>query len=76
MGKYPDDKGVCLNDEQMRFTNHNQNGHLPMETKQQGNILIQNALRLCRDTESDKVFLFLNSDHACRTLIEVEYSFW
>ncbi len=43
-----------------------------METKQQGNILIQNALRLCRDTESDKVFLFLNSDQACRALIEVE----
>lgn len=43
-----------------------------METKQQGNILIKNALRLCRDTESDKVFLFLNSDQACRTLNEVE----
>ncbi len=43
-----------------------------METKQQGNILIRNALRLCRDTESDKVFLFLNSDQTCRTLIEVE----
>lgn len=43
-----------------------------METKQQGNIVIQNALRLCTDTESDKVFLFLNSDQACRTLVEVE----
>ncbi len=43
-----------------------------METKQQGNILIQNALRLCRDTGSDKVFLFLNSDQTCRTLSEVE----
>jgi diadenylate cyclase len=43
-----------------------------METKQQGNVLIQNALRLCHDTASDKVFLFLNSDQACRTLNEIE----
>ncbi len=43
-----------------------------METKQQVTILIQNALRLCRDTESNNVFLFLNSDQACRTLLEAE----
>ncbi|MCB2182777.1 MAG: diadenylate cyclase [Desulfobulbaceae bacterium] len=43
-----------------------------MEKQQQANILTRNALRLCRDTESNKVFLFLNSDHACETLIETE----
>lgn len=43
-----------------------------METKEQGNILIRNALRLCDDTKSDKVFLFLNSDQTCRTLTEIE----
>lgn len=43
-----------------------------METQRQANILIQNALQLCRDMESDRVFLFLNSDQACKTVFEIE----
>lgn len=37
-----------------------------MESKQQAYILIKNALQLASDTASDKVFLFLNSEAACK----------
>ena len=39
---------------------------------EQANILIRNALRLAADTAGEKVFLFLNSEQACRTLAEIE----
>ncbi len=35
-----------------------------MENRKQANILIANALRLARETASDKVFLFLNSEQS------------
>ncbi len=37
-----------------------------MEIQEQGTILIEKALQLARDTGSDKVFLFLNSEQACK----------
>ncbi len=43
-----------------------------MDTLQQANILIQNALHLCLDMAGDKIFLFLNSDQACSTIAEIE----
>ena len=45
-----------------------------MEEQEQADILINNALRLSRDTKSEKVFLFLNSDLACRTLLKPEFA--
>ncbi len=43
-----------------------------MEAEKQKSILIKNALCLLEDSESDKVFLFLNSDQTCNTLPELE----
>ena len=43
-----------------------------MNSQQQADILIQNALRLSRDTASEKVFLFLNSEQTCRTLKDIK----
>lgn len=44
-----------------------------MEIHEQGNIIIENALRLAGDTSSDKVFLFLNSEQACKEFSNNEY---
>lgn len=43
-----------------------------MNPANQANILIKNALQLARDTASDKVFLFLNSDQSCQTLLDID----
>ncbi len=39
-----------------------------MNTEDQANIIIGNAIRLARETDCDKVFLFLNSEQACEIL--------
>ncbi len=36
-------------------------------------ILIENALYLAEDTGSEKVFLFMNSDSSCNTLLTEEH---
>lgn len=41
-----------------------------MENQEQAHILISNALQLAEDTACDKVFLFLNSQQACKALKE------
>ncbi|MDR3542501.1 MAG: diadenylate cyclase [Desulfosporosinus sp.] len=43
-----------------------------MKTQEQANILIANSLRLARETTSDKVFLFLNSEQSCRAFGNIE----
>ena len=43
-----------------------------MKTQEQANILIANALRLARETASDKVFLFLNSEQSCKAFSNIE----
>lgn len=43
-----------------------------MKIQEQENIVITNALRLARDTASDKVFLFLNSEQSCKALVSIE----
>lgn len=39
-----------------------------MKTEEQASILINNALQIAKDTASDKVFLFLNSEQSCRAV--------
>jgi diadenylate cyclase len=43
-----------------------------MNNQGQANILITNALRLAEDTLCEKVFLFLNSEQACKVLVDIE----
>jgi hypothetical protein len=43
-----------------------------MNTQEQANILINNALLLAENTSCEKVFLFINSEHVCKTLIDIE----
>jgi hypothetical protein len=43
-----------------------------MNPDNQANILIKNALQLARDTASDKVFLFVNSDQSCQSLLDID----
>jgi len=43
-----------------------------MNTQKQANILIKNALLLAEDTSCEKVFLFINSEQVCKTLIDIE----
>jgi hypothetical protein len=43
-----------------------------MNTKEQANILIKNALLLAEDTFCEKVFLFINSEQVCRLLIDID----
>lgn len=43
-----------------------------MNTDEQAAILINNALQIARDTASDKVFLFLNSEQSCRTFSKID----
>jgi hypothetical protein len=43
-----------------------------MNTKEQANILINNALMLAKDTSCEKVFLFINSEKICKTLVDID----
>jgi diadenylate cyclase len=43
-----------------------------MKTEEQASVLISNALQIAKDTGSDKVFLFLNSEQSCRTLNKID----
>ena len=43
-----------------------------MNTKKQADILIKNALQLAEDTSCEKVFLFMNSQRVCKTLIDID----
>ena len=43
-----------------------------MKTQEQAYILIANALKLAKETVSDKVFLFLNSEQSCKAFNNVE----
>ena len=43
-----------------------------MKTQDQEAVLIANALRLARETASDKVFLFLNSKQTCKVFSNIE----
>jgi hypothetical protein len=43
-----------------------------MNTKEQANILIKNALLLAEDTSCEKVFLFINSEQVCKQIIDIE----
>ena len=42
-----------------------------MNTIEQANILINNALMLAEDTSCEKVFLFINSENVCKKLIDI-----
>ncbi len=44
-----------------------------MQTQEQANILVQNALRLARETNSAKVFLFLNSEQSCKAIHTINH---
>lgn len=43
-----------------------------MNTKEQANILIKNALLLAEDTSCEKVFLFINSEQVCNLLVDID----
>jgi len=43
-----------------------------MKTEEQASVLINNALQIARDTTSDKVFLFLNSEQSCRAYSKID----
>ena len=43
-----------------------------MKIQEQANILIKNALVLAEDTSCAKVFLFLNSEQACKALSDID----
>ena len=43
-----------------------------MRIQDQTTVLIANALRLAGETDSDKVFLFLNSEQSCKVLSNIE----
>lgn len=43
-----------------------------MKIQEQAKVLIANALRLARETDSEKVFLFLNSEQSCKVFSSIE----
>ncbi len=43
-----------------------------MRIQDQTTVLIANALQLARETDSDKVFLFLNSEQSCKVFSNIE----
>ena len=43
-----------------------------MNTEKQAKILIKNALQLAEDTSCEKVFLFLNTEQVCKSLIDID----
>ena len=45
---------------------------MAMNTIEQANILINNALKLAEDTSCEKVFLFINSENVCKKLVHID----